>query len=292
MAIAPFQQQFDQVESYGVDVDVDDSYKLPGSRPISKIIIRHTLEDSASNVASSIDLIDVEIAGISLFGRLTGAQLRKLTKLWMGYTPAAPSAALTEVQELVIPFGRFPGDPQWALPADRFNARLIYQASNTNADTQNDVEIFVEQLPIRSGDQPMVTRKVSQPDDVTPSAGTDWKLEGNAGERLAALYLDYNDVDNVDGARLQLGFNNRQETPYDLSREALEEFMLTTYNLRDDTLPTTFLAFPLDRAGSFEAAIPTGKQSNQRDFAIEGTAASSGVSGDIELLQEAYARLG
>lgn len=292
MPLAPFQQDHHTTETYGTDADVDDTIDLPGAHPISKIIIRHTATDSTANAGTTVDNVDIDIAGQSLLGGLDGAQLRALTKFYVGYTPSAPSAGTTEVQELIIPFGRFPGDTQFMLPADLFNARLIYEASVTAADNTNEVQVHVEQILGRSPEG-LVTRKVSVPDLVSSvSADQDWQLEANTGRRLSGFYLDYNDVDNVDGSRLEVSFNNGQETPFEARREELEEFALSTYNLRDDSLPSQVLPLPFDRQGNPANAVPTGKNAEVRDVRVEGTAAGSGTSGDINLLQEDYVQLG
>lgn len=291
MPIAPYQQQHHTTENYGTDADVDDTIDLPGAWPISKIVVRHAAVDSTDNAGLDVDKIDVDIAGQSLLGGLSGAQLRALTKYYTGYATSGPGAATTEVQELTIPFGRFAGDARFMLPADEFNARLIYQATVGNADTTNQVQVHVEQIMGQSPDG-LITRKVSIPDTVTPTASNAWKLDANTGRNLAALYLDYNDVDNIDGSRLEVAFNNRQEVPYEIRRQELEEFLLTTYNIRDDTLPSQVLAFPFDRQGAPGNAIPTGKNAPVRDVTVEGTAAGSGLSGDINLIQEDYVQLG
>jgi len=292
MPLAPFQQQHATTKSYATGADVDDTIGLPGAHPISKIIIRHELEDSTGNVGSSIDKVDIDIGGNSLLGGLTGAQMRALTKFYTGYTPSAPAAGTTEVQELVIPFGRAPGDTKFMLPADLFNARLVYEASQTNSDTKNELQVHVEQILGRSPEG-LITRRISVPDRVNAvSADQDWQLNANVGRRMAGIYLDYNDVDNIDGSRLEVTLNNNQESPYEVRREELEEFALSTYNLRDDTLPSQVLPMPFGRRGKLANAVPTGQDADVRDVRIEGKAAGSGTSGDIQLLQEDYVQLG
>lgn len=286
MTLDRHQLDFHTVETFG-DADVDHTFALPGAHPIAAIMLEWNLEDSAANVESAIDAIDVEIAGNSLLGRISGEQLRSLVEWHRGRASAAPAAGLTETQRLYIPFARFGGDGQFGLPADRFNARLIFQGSRTTSDTQNEVRVFVEQM-VGMGGRGMVVPKVSQPDSEEVDGGEDWQLEGNPGRRLSALYVDADNEDLLAGSRVEVHNNNRQETVYEVDHEVHDEWMLQERQIIDDTIPAGFLAFPYDRQRALEAAVPTGRDSPLRDFTVEGTADGAAATGDVNLLQEDY----
>lgn len=288
MVLDTHQVDHHAVENFG-DNDVDHTFRLPGAHPISALLIEWELEDSAANVESTIDAVDVEIAGESLLSGLSGSTLRNLVEWWRGRSEAAPAAGLTETHRLYLPFGRFPADPRWLLPAHEFNARLSFQGNRTTSDTQNTVRVFVEQvldLP-----EEIVTPKVSEPDDATVDDGDDWRLEGNPGRRLASLYLEADATALLDGGRIQVHNNNRQETVYEVDRDVHQVWMLQERDIRDDALDATFLAFPYDRQRALAQAVATGRNRALRDFAIEGTVEAGAAQGDVNLLQEDYVSL-
>jgi len=285
MVLDTFQLDHHAVEHYG-DNNIDDTFRLPGAHPLSALMLEWDLEDSAANVASVIDSIDVEIAGESLFSGLDGSTMRNLIEWWRGRAEAAPADGLTETHRLYIPFGRFPQDPNFMLPAHEFNARLKFQGSHGGADTLNALRVYVEQA-FQVPDQ-IVTPKVSRPDDVTVGGGEDWQVQGNPGRSLASLFLQAGNTDIVDGGRMQVHNNNRQETVYEIERDVHQVWMLQERQIRDDVVDDTFLAFPYDRQRTLKTAVPTGRNKVLRDFRVEGSAASGAAQADVELLQEDY----
>jgi hypothetical protein len=286
MVLDRFQLDHHTVENYG-DNDADDEIDLPGAHPISALLLEWDLEDGSSNVESAIDKLDVTIGGESLFSGISGATMRNLIEWWRGRVESAPSDGLTETHRLYIPFSRFPMDGSFMLPAHEFNASLTFQGSRTTSDTKNDLRVYVEQ--VMQVPEQMVTPKVSNPDTASSVAGgSDWKVEGKAGRRLASLYLEADNTDLLDGSRLQVHNNNRQETPYEIDRQIAQVWALQERNHLDDAITSTFVPFPYDRERVLKAAIPTGRKQALRDFNIEGTAASGATSGDIDLLQEDY----
>lgn len=289
MVVDRFQVQQIAVENFGNNA-VDDTIGLPDAHPVSAIILEWILEDSAANVNSSIDAFDVEIAGESLFSRMPGDVLRDLIEWNRGRVEGAPGAGLTEVHRLRIPFDRAPMD-SWMLPAHEFNAALSFQGSLDTADTQNTLRVSVEQALGKLPDQ-IVTPKFSNPDDVSVDAGEDWRLEARRGRRLAALYLEAGNTDVLDGQRLTAHVNNRQETIYDVFRAPYQVHMLHERNIRDDALPGTFVAFPVDRQRAYQQAVPTGKQGRVNDVIVEGAATSGAATASIDLWQEDYVALG
>lgn len=288
MVLDRHQVDFVEVQNFGDVTTIDETFNLPGAHPISAIIVEWETEDAAANVNTSFDNVDVEIAGNSLLSRITGEQVRHLTEWHRRRTPDAPAAALTETNRLYIPMSRFAGDRQFGLPADRFNARLSIQASLDGADTTNAMRVFVEQM-LDMGGQGMAVPKISAPDVVNVDGGEDWQVEGNAGRRLAALYIDADNDDLLNGERVRVGLNNRQETLFNVEHDLHSDvWMLQERDVVDDAIPAGFLAFPLDRSRRVAEAVPTGRGEAIRDFRVEGSAAAGAATGDVELLQEDY----
>jgi len=118
------------------------------------------------------------------------------------------------------------------------------------------------------------------------SQQTDTKLP--RGARLSAVYVDYNDVDNVDGDRIELGVNNFSRSIFRARRSAIEAFNRQQFPFDDNAIPTTMFALDLDAFGIVAGALDTRAGSGISDVILRTRCQAAGTSGNVRVIAEEY----
>lgn len=262
--------------------------KLPTAHPISRIFIRERATHGAA-ITITQDLIEVLVDGSPVLSGLSGADLSKITKFDTGRQPDNSGAGTTEhIIEQVISFGRFPKDPEMYLPAPAFsNVQLRVNSTLDDTPVLHELDVVVEEIISGASGKP-VMRKRSLVDATAAVDDAQRDIDLPDGTALAAVYIDYADVDNVDGALIQLGVNNFAERIYNAKRTAIEAMNRQEFAFDDDAIPATMVCLDLDHDGSITGALDTRRQAGVSDVQLRYKAASSGSSGDVRVIAEEY----
>lgn len=261
-------------------------FDLPNAHPISRIYIRERATH-ATSVDITQDLIEVLVDGSPIMAGLSGADVSKITKFDSGHQFTLNPSAGTDVEiEQMLHFGRFPRDESFFLPAPLFqNVQLRVNSTLTATPTAHTFDIAVEEI-LGVDPKKGIIRKRSLVSTYTPVASTQYDTKLPLGNNLSAVYVDYNDVDNVDGGPIQLGVNNFTRRVFDQKRKAIEAFNLQAYGFDDNAIPSTMFCLDFDQLGSTLKALPAGQ--GVSDIKLRTKASSSGVSGDVRVIAEEY----
>lgn len=266
--------------SLGTGTTPKQTVDLPNAYPISRIWVRHRATH-ASSITITQDRVEVLVDGSPVIAGLSGDDLRKLSKWETGRSPVNSSAAADVESAVCIQFGRFPGDPQYALPAPVFQSvQLRYEATLDATPVISTLDVIVEEI-VGASTKGMIMRKRSLTSTYSPSASQQVDTKLPLGNVLSNVYVVYADVDNVDGDHVQLGINNFTRRIWYAPRTAIEGLNKLEYGFHDDAIPALSVALDLGKGAS-----PGLDTRGLADVKLRTKAASSGVSGTVRVISE------
>lgn len=272
-----------KAEDLGAGTTVQKLVTLPNGAAISRIHYRQ-VATHATAIAITLDLVEVTVNG-SVVLSMSGEDARKLAKFDTGHAFAAPTSAATSTAENVLTFGRFPRDPRFCLPAGLFqNVQLRLNSTLSATPVTHTLDVEVEEV-LGVDLSKTVMRKRTLVDVYAGGNAKQTDTQLARGNPLGAVFVDYGDVDNVDGDNIKLGVNNFSTVIWDAPRSAIEALNRQSYAFDDDTIPTTMVALDLDLIGDPSNGLPTAGFS---DVKLRTKGAASGTSGNVRVIQEEW----
>lgn len=281
------QTSIEKARDLGAGTSVQRLVSLPNGAAISRLHFRQ-VATHATAIAITQTLVEVTVNG-SVIISLTGEDVRKLFKFDTGHIFAAPASGTTSTSEGVITFGRFPRDSKFCLPAGLFqNVQLRLNSTLSATPVSHLLDVEVEEV-LGVDLSRTVMRKRTVVDDYAASNSQQRDSQLARGNPLGAVFVDYADVDNVDGDNVQLGVNNFSTVIFAAPRSAIEAFNVASYPFDDGAIPTTMFALDMDLIGDPTNGLPT---AGFADVKLRLKSATSGVSGNIHVVQEEWLPVG
>lgn len=278
---------------------------LPTSNFIGRLTFKIMVTGTNTSTVS-LDFVRVIASGNAVIWSTEGGQLRGINKYQNGsVTAGAAVAATDQVWVGTINFGRFTHDERMILPAKNYK-QLQLQFTLTTAVagiTAAGITITADEYFSNDDPRQKLVRTVGLVQTITAAANLRSTVQLNKGRYLRAVYLHYDDPDNVNAnspiyggtiattTPVQVRINNGAETPFQEAADMAKVKNQETYRFDDADTPDTELTnaaafagteemvcFDFDVADDLVHAVDTAKVNDVSVLFEAGVGGTSGVT--------------
>ncbi len=300
-------------ESLGTTVGAQQHTRaLPTSNFIGRLTGKlHVVGTNTSTV--SLDTIRILAAGQSQLVSLEGGQLRGINKYMNGsVTPGVAVAGTDQIWVFTVNFGRFAHDERMILPAKLYKQLSIQLSITTAVAGVTAIGLTLTADEYFSNDDPRtkLVRTVGIVQTTASAANQRGQVQLNRGRLLRAVYVHFDDPDNVSGNSpvyggtvattepLRVRINNGAETPFEEAADMAKVKNQETYRFDDADTPDgeltnaaafagteEMICFDFDVGDTLEHSVNTAAVN---DISVTWVGAASGTSGDIHVLADEF----
>ena len=265
---------------------------LPKTAPISGVFIRLAAAYAAvqTTTVSKVEVLgNNDAAAVSL----TGQQLRIINKFLTGSDARYTNGTAANVIELPIYFGRFPGDPNMALPAQVYTSlQLQLTVSHTAAPTSFSWDVIVEQLQVAGPGGLIGMIRRSEIGSKAGAAG-DQAIKLPQVHPLRAVYVITDDPENVNGGQVVVTKNNDSKREFVSKWEDMKGDDMARGRFYDETTPadpqtaaSEAAMIDFDPTKDLSGVLVTATKAGVDEIELRYTGAAAGTAGNVKLVGE------
>lgn len=300
-------------DSMGTTVGaITPSRNLPTSNFIGRLTVKlHVVGTDTSTIR--LDFVRVTAAGNAVIWATEGGQLRGINKYQNGTVTAGVAVSTTDqIWVFTLNFGRGTHDETMILPAKLYKQlQLQLQATTATAGiTATGITITADEYYSNDDPRTKLVRTVNLVQTVASAANLRGQVQLNKGRFLRAVYVHFDDPDNVSANSpvyggtvvttepIRVRINNGAETPFEEAADMAKIKNQETYRFDDADTPDAELTnaaafagteemvcFDFDVTDDMSHAVNTAAVN---DITVTFTSAGSGTSGDIHVLTDEF----